>query len=172
MTEEPSTSTSYLALPIRLKGSGAAAQPLRYLYLKPHSGNDTSQKDRALFVAGIPAPLDHDALMRLLSKFGEVERAAVHGSGLSAVIIYASPKGRDALLKAAAAAKATSIEVPPPQQAFGLKGALPAAPTMPGSCLESATCRYRCAQRCNIIHGTHRTPPFSPPCPCTPLQPG
>lgn len=149
MTEEPSTSTSYLALPIRLKGSGAAAQPLRYLYLKPHSGNDTSSKDRALFVAGIPAPLDHDALMRLLSKFGEVERAAVHGSGLSAVIIYASPKGRDAVLKAAAAARATSIEVPPPQQAVGLKGALqaalPAAAPMHGSCPESATCRYRCA---------------------------
>lgn len=117
-------STSYRVLPVRLVGAGGAPPATRYLYLKPHaSAADALPKERALFVAGLPAALAGAPLLDLLSRFGEVERAALHGTRLSAVVLYAAAEGRDKLLRAAAKGKAQEIEVAEPAGPHGLKGA-------------------------------------------------
>lgn len=112
-------STSYRVLAVRLSpGSGV----VRHLFLKPHaSAADSLPKDRTLFVAGIPARLDEAALMDLFSGFGEVERAAVHASKTSAVVLYAAAEGRDRALRVAAKGQAVELELREPQAPYGLK---------------------------------------------------
>jgi hypothetical protein len=101
-------STSYLVLPISLHPK---SKLVRHLYLKPQSGQGNVPQGRAVFVAGLPAELHEGALLELFSKFGEVERAAVHGSRLSAVVLYSSKQGRDAALKAATKGKTIRLDV-------------------------------------------------------------
>jgi RNA recognition motif-containing protein len=101
-------STSYLVLPISLHSK---SKLVRHLYLKPQSGQGNLPQGRAVFVAGLPAELHEGALLELFSKFGEVERAAVHGSRLSAVVLYSSKQGRDAALKAATKGKTIRVDV-------------------------------------------------------------
>ena len=110
-------STSYSVLPIKLHPNSAIT---RYLYLKPQTSTASSDTPgippgRAIFVAGLPAELHEGALLHLFSKFGEVERAALHGSRVSALVLYATKKGRDSLLKAAATGKIVKLDVQPPQ---------------------------------------------------------
>ena len=112
-------STSYQALPLRL---GKRAPFLRYLFLKPHSG-DGLPRDRALFVAGLPAQLGEGDLLHLFSRFGEVERAAVHPSRASAVVLYAAAEGRARALKRAAKGAPVELELEEPAGPCGLKGA-------------------------------------------------
>ena len=108
--QAPVASTSYRTLPVRLLGPGPPL--VRYLYIKPHSlqqqlgaeaaGADSAAaagggglpKDRALYVTGVPAQLQGTALVELFAKFGDIERAALHGSGVSAVLLYAAAKVR------------------------------------------------------------------------------
>lgn len=111
-------STSYSVLPIKLHPKSSL---VRHLYLKPQSGEGTQQQGRAVFVAGLPAELHDGALLELFSTFGDVERAAVHGSRLSAVVLYSTKKGRDTLLKAAAKGKTIKLDVSPPDGPQGLK---------------------------------------------------
>jgi hypothetical protein len=117
MTDAPTT--SYQALPIRLRPT---SRIVRHVYLKAHVGDDSLPKERTLFVAGLPVALDEGALLQLFSRFGQVERAAVHGSRVSAVVMYAAASGRAAALKAAAKGKAVELDVAPPPRAHGLKG--------------------------------------------------
>ena len=114
------TSTSYSVLPIKLHPK---SNIVRHLYLKPQAGEGPplTQQGRAIFVAGLPAELHEGALLELFSSFGEVERAAVHGSRLSAVVLYSSKKSRDALLKTAAKGKTIKLDVRPPEGPQGLK---------------------------------------------------
>jgi hypothetical protein len=100
-------STSYLVLPIKLHPKSSL---VRHLYLKPQSAQGNLPQGRAVFVAGLPADLHEGSLLELFSKFGEVERAAVHGSRLSAVILYSSKQGRDAALKAATKGKTIRLD--------------------------------------------------------------
>lgn len=88
---------------------------------------DTVPTGRALFVAGLPAELHEGALLDLFSRFGDVERAAMHGSRLSAVILYAAKSGREAALKAAAKGKTLRLDVAPPPGTQGLKAWVEAA---------------------------------------------
>ena len=114
-------STSYRLLPVRLQGAGPGT--VRYLYIKPHaSGQDSLPKDRALYVTGVPAALQGTALVELFAKFGEVERAALHGSRVSAVLLYAAAEGRDKLLKAAAKGRPVELKLQEPAGPCGLKG--------------------------------------------------
>ena len=114
-------STSYRLLPVRLQGPGPAT--VRYLYIKPHaSGQDSLPKDRAVYVTGVPAALQGTALVELFAKFGEVERAALHGSRVSAVLLYAAAEGRDKLLKAAAKGRPVELKLQEPAGPCGLKG--------------------------------------------------
>lgn len=101
-------STSYLVLPITLHPK---SKLVRYLYLKPQSGQGNIPQGRAVFVAGLPADLHEGALLDLFSRFGEVEKAAVHGSRLSAVVLYSSKQGRDAALKAAMKGKTIRLDI-------------------------------------------------------------
>jgi len=101
-------STSYLVLPISLHSK---FKLVRHLYLKPQSGQGNLPQGRAVFVAGLPAELHEGALLELLTRFGEVEKVAVHGSRLSAVVLYSSKQGRDAALKAATKGKTIRLDV-------------------------------------------------------------
>lgn len=112
-------STSYHVLHVKLNSPNFHST--RYLYLKPHASQDGLPKDRALFISGLPVELDEGALLQLFSKYGEVERAAMHGSRVSAVVLYASKKGRDAALKAADKAKVAEVNPSPATKPFGLK---------------------------------------------------
>jgi ribosomal RNA-processing protein 7 len=119
-------STSYRCLPLQLHRDA----PLRYLYLKPAvlggDGGAADQqedfaRDCALFVAGLPAELDETTMLHIFAAYGEVERVALHGSRVSAVVVYASKKGRDSALKAAAKGKIAEIDLPAPSGPRGLK---------------------------------------------------
>lgn len=101
-------STSYLVLPISLRPK---SKLVRHLYLKPQSGQGNLPQGRAVFVAGLPAELHEGAILDLFTKFGEVEKAAVHGSRLSAVVLYTSKQGRDAALKAATKGKTIRLDI-------------------------------------------------------------
>lgn len=115
------TSTSYKVLPVRLHGQGPTST--RYLYIKPHaSAADGLPKDRAVFVTGVPVPLEGTALVELFAKFGDIERAALHGTRVSAVLLYAAPEGRDKLLKAAGKGKPIDLQLKDPTGVCGLKG--------------------------------------------------
>jgi hypothetical protein len=116
--------TSYSVLPIKLHPRDAI---VRHLYLKPQAGGDTLPAGRALFVAGLPAELHEGALLELFSRFGDVERAALHGSRLSAVVLYVAKTGREAALKAAAKCKTLRLDVEPPPGPQGLKAWVEAA---------------------------------------------
>ena len=99
-------STSYSVLPVRV---GKGAPFLRHLYLKPHApgaAGSALPADRALFVAGLPAALGEGDLLALFSRFGEVERAALHASRVSAVVLYAAAEGRVRALRRAVLARA------------------------------------------------------------------
>lgn len=111
-------STSYRALPVRLGRS----KLVRHLFLKPHAGLDSLPKDRTLFVAGLPVELDEGALLELCSRFGPVERAAIHASRVSAVVLWEAAAGRDAALKAAARGAVQHVDLPERTAPFGLKG--------------------------------------------------
>jgi hypothetical protein len=132
--------SNYRALPIRLhKGS----QLVRHLFIKPHVGQDSLPKDRALFVTGLPYQLDEGSLLELFSKFGRVERAAVHASKVSAVVLYSAASGRDGALQAAAKGLVQQIELAEPSEPFGLKGGrlLPHdLPRRPGTGTQSTLC--------------------------------
>lgn len=112
------TSTSYHILCIQLNGNSSA---VRHLYLKPYVGQDSLPKDRALFVTGLPVEMDEEALLRLFSKYGEIERAAIHGSRVSAVVLYATKKARDRVIKTADKGSIVELTIPPCTRAFGLK---------------------------------------------------
>lgn len=115
-------STSYRVLPVRLKTPGGPAVT-RYLYIKPHSSPaDQLPKERAVFVAGVPAALQGTALVDLFGRFGEIERAALHGSRVSAVLLFAAAEGRDKLMRAAAKARPVEMAAPEPEGPHGLKG--------------------------------------------------
>lgn len=117
------TSTSYRLLPVQLTGHGGGPAVTRYLYVKQHaSAADGLPKERALFIAGIPAAFQGPPLVELFARFGEVERAALHGSGVSAVLLYHAAEGLAALLKAAAKGRPLEIRLPEPQGPCGLKG--------------------------------------------------
>jgi inositol hexakisphosphate/diphosphoinositol-pentakisphosphate kinase/ribosomal RNA-processing protein 7 len=114
-------STSYKVLPVRLHGQGPSRT--RYLYLKPHaSAADGLPKDRAVFVTGVPVTLEGTALVELFAKFGDIERAALHSTRVSAVLLYAAAEGRDKLLKAAAKGEPIELQLKEPTGACGLKG--------------------------------------------------
>lgn len=114
-----SPSTSYGVLRMKL---GSESSIVRHLYIKPYAGTDAVPQDRSLFVAGLPAGLNDGALLQLLAKHGEVERVAVHGSRVSAVVIYADKKGRDALLKYATKGKVIIVNNTQEEgKYFGLK---------------------------------------------------
>lgn len=120
MADEPST--SYRVLPVRLVAAGAPPVT-RYLFLKPHASDaDGLPKERALFVAGVPLALAGPPLVELFASFGEVERAALHGSRTSAVLLFAGAEGRDAAMKAAAKGRARELRLPEPTGPCGLKG--------------------------------------------------
>lgn len=114
MSDSPST--SYQPLPIRLRPS---SNIVRHVYIKAHAGDDSLPKDRTLFVVGLPVELDEGGLLQLFSKYGQVERAAIHGSRLSAVVLYTQSAARKAVMKAAAKGRTVQLDVPPPS---GLKG--------------------------------------------------
>jgi len=114
-------STSYKVLPVRLTGAGPGV--VRYLYVKPHaSQQDGLPRERALFVTGVPVALQGPPLVELFAQFGEIERAALHGSRVSAVLLYAAAEGRERLLKAAAKGRPLELSVPQPQGPCGVKG--------------------------------------------------
>jgi hypothetical protein len=112
-------STSYHALAIQLRRT---SKIVRYLYIKAHTGEDSLPKERTIFVAGLPVELDEGALLQLFSKFGEVQRAAIHSSRLSAVVLYTGAAGQAAAIKAAAKGrKPLQLDLAPPAQPHGLK---------------------------------------------------
>lgn len=111
-------STSYSVLKLHLRGS---SDQTRYLYLKPHTGSDALPKDRAIFVAGLPAQLGESSLLALFSRFGAVERVAVHPSRSGAVVLYEEAAGSSQAIKSARAGKAVRVDVTEPQTPFGLK---------------------------------------------------
>jgi hypothetical protein len=124
-TDGDGPSTSYRLLAVRLvgPGGGAGAATTRYLYLKPHASEaDGLPKERALFVAGVPAALAGPPLVELFARFGEVERAALHASRTSAVLLFAGREGRDRALKAAAKGAPLELHLPEPTGPCGLKG--------------------------------------------------
>ncbi len=116
-------STSYRVLPIQL---GKGSKIVRHLFIKPHAGADSLPKDRTLFITGLPFQLDEGGLLELFSRFGSVERAAVHASKVSAVVLYEAAAGRDAALQAAAKGRVQQLDLPEPSAPFGLKGSHPA----------------------------------------------
>ena len=113
-------SSSYSVLKLHLRGS---SDQTRYLYLKPHTGSDALPTDRAIFVAGLPAQLGESSLLALFSRFGAVERVAVHPSRSGAVVLYEEAAGSAQAIKSARAGKAVRVDVAEPQAPFGLKGA-------------------------------------------------
>lgn len=116
-------STSYRLLPVKLTGPAGGPAVTRYLYIKQHaSPADGLPKERALFVAGIPAALQGPPLVELFARFGEVERAALHGSRVSAVLLYHAAEGLAALLKAVAKGRPFELRLPEPEGPCGLKG--------------------------------------------------
>lgn len=115
-------STSYRVLPVRLVAPAGGPPLTRYLYLRPHaSAEDGLPKDRTVFVAGIPLQLQGTALVDLFARYGEVERAALHGTRVSAVLLYAAAAGRDKLMRAAAKARPVELQLPEPPEPHGLK---------------------------------------------------
>ncbi|EFN54303.1 hypothetical protein CHLNCDRAFT_53102 [Chlorella variabilis] len=122
-------STSYKVLPVRLLGPGPAT--VRYLYIKPHTGEDSLPKDRAVYIAGVPAQLQGTALVELFARYGTIERAALHGSRVSAVLLYAAAEGRDKLLKAAAKGRPLELQLQEPTGPYGLKGEAGGEPGLP-----------------------------------------
>jgi hypothetical protein len=119
-------STSYRILPVRLLGSGPSI--IRYLYIKPHAATQEGlPKDRTLFVTGVPAQLQGTALVELFANFGVIERAALHVTRVSAVLLFAAAAGRDMVLKAAAKGRPVELQLPEPSGPCGLKGEAAAA---------------------------------------------
>lgn len=112
------TSTSYQAIPIILHPESTA---VRHIYIRLHAGQDNLPKDRALFVVGLPIEFNEDALVQLFSKFGELERAAIHGSGLSAVVLYDSAKGVSKAQRAATKGRPIQLNVQRSEGPYGLK---------------------------------------------------
>lgn len=130
-------STSYRVLPVRLVAPSGGPPLTRYLYIRPHSSpEDGLPKDRAVFVAGIPQQLQGTALVDLFTRFGEIERAALHGSRVSAVLLYAAAAGRDKLMRATGKRRAVELQLPEPPEPHGLKGAHCSAWRFPGMILE------------------------------------
>ena len=116
------TSTSYYALPVKV-GRRGQQPPTRHLFIKPHAaGADSLPRDRTLFVTGLPVAMDEGALLELFGRFGSVERAALHASKVSAVVLYEAASGRDAALAAAARGAVQAVELPEPSAPYGLKG--------------------------------------------------
>lgn len=132
--------SSYRVLPIKLHKN---SKIVRQLYIKAHaSAQDSLPKDRTLFITGLPFQLDEGALLELFSRFGAVERAAVHASNVSAVVLYEAAAGRDAALQAAAKGAVQLVELPEPTVPFGLKG----TGGRQGVCLlEASACRLQLA---------------------------
>lgn len=116
-----SDNARYYVLPIMFNRSNSHR---RHLYIKQHSGHDSLPKDKTLFIAGIPLEINESSLLNLFSTFGEVERVAIHGSRVSAVVLYSTASGRDAAIKAAKKNKPTLVQTAqlPTTYNFGLKG--------------------------------------------------
>ncbi|PRW59855.1 ribosomal RNA-processing [Chlorella sorokiniana] len=115
-------STSYRVLPVRLIAPSGGPPLTRYLYVRPHSSpEDGLPKDRAVFVAGIPQQLQGTALVELFGRFGEIERAALHSTRVSAVLLYAAAAGRDKLMRATGKRRAVELQLPEPPEPHGLK---------------------------------------------------
>jgi RNA recognition motif. (a.k.a. RRM, RBD, or RNP domain) len=108
----------YFTIPISFH---ADATCVRHIYLRPHAGSDTLPTDRTLFITGLPAKLSHELLAQLFSRFGDLERAAVHSSGLSAVILFAATKGLDKAMRAATKGRVIVLEPPEHTSAYGVK---------------------------------------------------
>lgn len=116
-------STSYRVLAVRLISPSGGPPLTRYVYVRPHSSpEDGLPKDRAVFVAGIPQQLQGTALVDLFGRFGEIERAALHGTRVSAVLLYAAAAGRDKLMRATGKRRAVELQLPEPPEPQGLKG--------------------------------------------------
>lgn len=116
-------STSYRVLPVRLISPSGGPPLTRYLYVRPHSNpEDGLPKDRAVFVAGIPLQLQGTPLVDLFGQFGDIERAALHSTRVSAVLLYAAAAGRDKLMRATGKRRPVQLQLPEPQETHGLKG--------------------------------------------------
>ena len=116
-------STSYRVLPVRLISPSGGPPLTRYLYVRPHSNpEDGLPKDRAVFVAGIPLQLQGTPLVDLFGQFGDIERAALHSTRVSAVLLYAAAAGRDKLMRATGTRRPVQLQLPEPQETHGLKG--------------------------------------------------
>lgn len=113
------TSTSYCVLPVRLRRN---ASTLRNVYVKSHAGHDSLPKDRTLFVTGLPFGLHEVGLLELFSKFGTVERAAIHGSKTSAVVLFETAASKLKTLSAAVHSITQELDMAEPDQPYGLKG--------------------------------------------------
>lgn len=129
------TEVEYDVLQIDINESGI----IRHLYLKPAAmdatasiedpgavrdsdeGKQKVSKGRAVFVAGLPAQLDEVHLLRLFESFGEVRRAALHGTRTSAVVLFGSKKGYDAIFRAAKKGKVIPVQIQLPEGPHGLK---------------------------------------------------
>lgn len=111
--------TDYEILPIRLITDSSTI--LRYLYLKRHEGEDNLPKDRTAFIAGVPAQLTEEVLFQVLSKFGIIERLAIHKTGVSAVVIYSLKSSMSKAFKFCSRKADLKVDVSTPTQAHGLK---------------------------------------------------
>lgn len=99
---------------------GSTAQ-LRHLFLKKHAAENEFNDSRSLFVVGIPAGVIEEEVMEFFSKFGVIERAAMHSSRTSAMVIFESDKAMDKILKGVKKGKTFIWERKPRTQPFGLK---------------------------------------------------
>ena len=99
---------------------GSSGQ-LRHLFVKRHVAENEHVTERCLFVVGIPAGAIEDEFVELFSKFGVIERAAMHSSRTSALVIFESDKAMEKILKAIKRKKTFIWERKPRTQPFGLK---------------------------------------------------
>ena len=146
-------SASYEVLPVRLRRGGL----VRHIYVRRGETSDNLPKDRTLFVNGLPAQLDEGSLLELFSRVGgSLERAALHGTKRSAVLLFETAAGREAVLQAAAKGKTVEYDLPEPSQPFGLKGGNPQLGWC--CCFSSLACEATAHQS-----ATHTSSPKGPP---------
>ncbi|KDD72767.1 ribosomal RNA-processing protein 7 [Helicosporidium sp. ATCC 50920] len=114
-------STSYSTLRCRLRKDSPV---VRCMYIRETAGDagGAGSKGRRLYVAGIPAALHEAALLDFFGRFGEVERIALHASGLSAIVEFAESSGRRMALRRAAKGEVLDVNLQAPAGACGLKG--------------------------------------------------
>ena len=100
------------------------SEVLRFLDCKLFNVKSRKPEHLTVIVTGLPADLSEAGLLELFSRFGDVDRIAVHASRLSAAVLYTDSQGPRSIWKLRGNEEPIRLGLALPETPFGLKGGL------------------------------------------------